>query len=96
MCEATGFRFDALSAEGKPVGIMGDEAKYADGLKLSAQLPLVCQTRLLRNGVQVAETSGKDHAEFPVKEPGVYRLEAWLTVDGEPRPWIFANPIYVR
>lgn len=96
MCEATGFRFEALNADGKSVGIMGDELKYADGLKLSAQFPLACQTRLLRNGVQVAETAGQARAEFPVKEPGVYRLEAWLTADGELRPWIFANPIYVR
>jgi len=96
MCEATGFRFEALNAAGKPAGIMGDEVKYAEGLKLTAQFPLPCQTRLLRNGLPVAETAGKDRAEFPAKEPGVYRLEAWLTVDGEPRPWIFANPIYVR
>lgn len=96
MCEATGFRFEALGWDGKPAGIMGDELKYADGLKLTAQFPLACQTRLLRNGVPVTETSGKDRAEFPVKEPGVYRLEAWLTVDEEMRPWIFANPIYVR
>jgi hypothetical protein len=96
MCEATGFRFDAVSADGQPVGIMGDEVNFADGLKLRAQFPLACQTRLLRDGVQVAVTAGKAGAEFPVKEPGVYRLEAWLTVDGEPRPWIFANPIYVR
>ncbi len=96
MCEATGFRFEVLNADGKPAGIMGDELKYAAGLKLRAQFPLACQTRLLRNGVQVAETAGQDRAEFPVTEPGVYRLEAWLTVDGESRPWIFANPIYVR
>jgi hypothetical protein len=31
-----------------------------------------------------------------VKEPGAYRLEAWLELDGELRPWIFANPVYVR
>ena len=70
--------------------------KYVAGLKLAARFPVACQTRLLLNGVQVAGTSGKDRAEFPVKEPGVYRLEAWLALDGEPRPWIFANPIYVR
>jgi len=96
MCEATGFWFEALNLEGKSVGIMGDELKFADELKLRAQFPLACRMRLLRNGVQVAETTGQDHAEFPVKAPGVYRLEAWLTVDSEPRPWIFANPIYVR
>ena len=96
MCEATGFRFDAVNADGKPAGIMGDEVKNTDGLKLRAQFPLACQTRLLRNGVLIAETAGKARAEFSVKDPGVYRLEAWLTVDSEPRPWIFANPIYVR
>lgn len=96
MCEATGFRFEALNADGKSIGIMGDEVRHADGLKLGAQFPLACQTRLLRNGVLVAERAGKARAEFPVAESGVYRLEAWLTVDGEPRPWIFSNPIYVR
>lgn len=96
MCEATGFRMEALNADGKSVGIMGDEVKYAEGMKLSARFPIACQTRLLRNGALIAETSGKDRLEFSVKEPGVYRLEAWLTVDGEARPWIFANPIYVR
>jgi len=86
MCEATGFRFEAITADGKPLGIMGDELKYSEGLKLRAQFPLACQTRLLRNGVLVAETAGKDRAEFEVKEPGVHRLEVWLTVDGELRP----------
>jgi hypothetical protein len=96
MCEATGFRFQAFSGDGKLLGMMGDEVKYADGLKLSAQFPVACQTRLVRHGIQVAETANKDRVEFPVKEPGVYRLEAWLTLDGELRPWILANPIYVR
>jgi hypothetical protein len=96
MCEATGFRFQAVNADGKSAVIMGDELKNADDLKLTAQFPVACQTRLLRNGVQVAETAGQDRIEFPLKDPGVYRLEAWLTLDEEPRPWIFANPIYVR
>ena len=96
MCEATGFRFEAFNPDGQPIGIMGDEVKDVEGLTLHAQYPLPCQTRLLRNGGLVAETLGKDRVTFPVGEPGVYRLEAWLTVDGEPRPWIFSNPIYVR
>jgi hypothetical protein len=96
MCEATGFRFQASKADGKPSGIMGDEVKFSEGMKLTAQFPVGCQIRLLRDGAQAAESTGQDRIEFPVKEPGVYRLEAWLTLDGEPRPWIFANPIYVR
>ncbi len=85
-----------MGADGKQAGIPGDEVKHADGLTLSAQLPVACRTRLPRSGILIAETAGKDRVEFPVKEPGVYRLEAWLTLDGESRPWIFANPIYVR
>jgi len=51
---------------------------------------------LLRYGKEVAKSDGKGEFEFAVKEAGAYRLEAWLELDGELRPWIFANPIYVR
>jgi hypothetical protein len=44
----------------------------------------------------VAKSEGKAELEFAVKEAGVYRLEGWLKLDGEFRPWLFANPIYVR
>lgn len=96
MCEATGFRFEAIGANDTLAGIMGDELKLTTGLRLRAQFPLACQTRLLRNGIQMAQTAGQDRAEFPLQETGVYRLEAWLTVDGEPRLWILSNPLYVR
>jgi len=96
MCNATGFRFEALTAEAKTVASMGDEIKLVEGLTLQAQFPVGCQTRLLRNGIQIAESIGRQRADFVVTEPGVYRLEAWLRLDGEPRPWIFANPIYIR
>jgi hypothetical protein len=52
--------------------------------------------RLLRHGEEVATSEGKSEFEFTVTEPGAYRLEAWLKLDGEYRPWIFSNPIYVR
>ena len=52
--------------------------------------------RLLRQGQEVARLEGQADFEFEVKEPGAYRLEAWLKLDGEWRPWIFANPLYVR
>ena len=31
-----------------------------------------------------------------VAAAGVYRVEGWLKVDGEERPWIYSNPIYAR
>jgi hypothetical protein len=96
MCDATGFRFAACDAAGKQLAIMGDEVKLTDGLRLTAKLPLPAYVRLLRHGHEMARSEGQAEFTFGLKEPGVYRLEAWLRLDGESRPWIFANPVYVR
>ena len=96
MGEATGFRWEIIDAKKARVGIMGDEIKFVADLALRAQFPIACHARLIRNGVVISEFSGKDQWEFSVNEPGVYRVEGWLSLDGELRPWIFANPIYVR
>jgi hypothetical protein len=96
MGDATGFRFTADDSRGGRAAILGDEVPLADGLKLTAKLPLPARLRLLRHGKEVAQSTGQREFEYLVKEPGAYRLEAWLELDGEYRPWIFANPIYVR
>lgn len=96
MGDATGFRFEAIDVGGKSAAIMGDETKLADGLKLTAKLPLPAYVRLLRHGEEVATSEGQAEFEFALKEPGAYRLEAWLKLGGELRPWILANPIYVK
>jgi hypothetical protein len=96
MCDATGFRFDASDSSGKRTAIMGDEVKLAAGLRVTAKLPLPANVRLLRHGEEVAKSDGKAEFDFALKEPGAYRLEVWLRLDGELRPWIFSNPIYVR
>jgi hypothetical protein len=96
MGDATGFHFAARDARGTQAGIMGEEVKLANGLTLTAKLPLPAYVRLLRYGKEVAKSEGKAEFAFAVKEAGAYRLEAWLELDGELRPWIFANPIYVR
>jgi hypothetical protein len=96
MCDATGFDFVALAGDGKRAAGMGDEVKWGDGLKLSAKLPVAAYVRLLRHGVEIAKSDGEMDFVFFLKEPGVYRLEAWLKLDDELRPWIFSNPIYAR
>ena len=68
----------------------------SDGLKYSAKVPVPAVLRLLNHGQEVAKLEGKTEFEIAVMEPGVHRFEAWLKFDGELRPWIFANPIYVR
>jgi hypothetical protein len=96
MADSTGFRFEAISGNVKPTAKMGDEVKLAPELKLTAKLPLPGYVRLLCRGQEVAKSEGKADFEYVVTEPGAYRLEAWLKLDDDWRPWIFANPIYVR
>ena len=89
ICDPTGFRF-----EHSTVG-MGDEVKFAPGSKLVAEFPIDCRIRLLRGGKIIAELSGH-RLEHAVDEAGVYRVEGRVVLDGEERPWIYSNPIYVR
>ena len=62
---------------------------------MTALLPLAAKVRMFHNGKVVAERT-TDHMEYEAKAGGVYRIEAWLTVDGEDRPWIYSNPIHVQ
>lgn len=94
LCDSTGFAFVARNG-GKTNTIMGDEVRLAGGLMLSAATPIKCAMKLIRNG-EVIQTANTSRLDFEVRTPGVYRIEAWLEVDSEQRPWIYSNPIYVR
>ncbi len=95
MCDPTGSMFELISAAGGLRSLMGDEVQYAPGQRLVAQFPVPCHIRLLSGGRLIAERSG-DRLEHYLMAPGVYRIEAWLEVGGEERPWFYSNPIYVR
>jgi hypothetical protein len=56
---------------------------------------VVADLRLIHNGAVAAENAGIEISFVPA-EAGAYRLEAWLSVDSEQRPWIYANPIYLQ
>jgi hypothetical protein len=75
--------------------VMGDEIRVADAMTLKVATPLVCTLKLIHNG-SVIQAVQSDRLEMAPKAKGVYRVEAWLEVDGEQRPWIYSNPIYVR
>jgi hypothetical protein len=94
LCDSKDFAFVARTG-GRATGIMGDEIKLDSGPALSAATPLKCTMKLFRNG-EVIQTVNTNRLNFDVKTAGVYRLEAWLEVDGEQRPWIYSNPIYIR
>ncbi len=94
LCDSTGFAFGARG-DSKSEAIMGDDIKLEGALTVRAATPVKCFIKLIRNG-QVLQTANANRLDFDVKKPGVYRVEAWLEVDGEQRPWVYSNPIYVR
>ncbi len=91
LCDPTGFRFVAINNLG--VFDIGDRVPLFGNTRLEANLPVAARIKIIHEGKTVAETSAADF-RLPVKEEGPYRLEAWLRVDGEDRPWIYSNPIY--
>lgn len=100
MADPTGFRFSVRGDAGHEreavVGLMGDELGYRAGLRLEARFPVACsRIRLIRDGVQVASGRGAEF-EYRVREPGVYRVEGWVTLDAEERCWLLSNPVYLR
>ena len=95
LCDPTGFAFLAETAPKKRVGLMGDRVPLQPGLTLRLEAPVESIVRLYRNGTLVVEEKART-ATWPVTQPGVYRAELWLTLDGEERPWIYANPIRVE
>lgn len=91
--KARGFAF--FAEQGDKLYQMGDEFKLDDRGFLKVSLPAKALVRVIRNGLLMQEerTSGLYRQVF---EPGVYRLEVYLTSYGRLRPWIFSNPIFIR
>jgi hypothetical protein len=82
-----------LTDEGRRA-TMGDEFILRRSAELTASVPHKARIRLVRNGSSFHQTTGKELA-ITLREPGIYRIEAYLNVLGRYRPWIFSNPIYV-
>jgi hypothetical protein len=104
ICDPEGFCFELIPGSSAPGGpdpgvrdrvLMGGEVKFSAGSRLVAQFPVACHIRLLSGGKVIAEEGG-DRLGRAVTEPGVYRVEGWLSLDGEERGWVYSNPIYVR
>lgn len=95
MCDPTGTYFAAHQGDDKPIAIVGDELKFVEGQQLIAEFPAECHIRLIHNGEVVADADGYELVH-KMKQPGIYRAEAFLSVDGEQRAWVYTNPIYVR
>jgi hypothetical protein len=93
LADPTGFVYQAARAtETWPIG---SEVKFAKDLYLRSEAPFEARFKLVRDGDVVLESNGPA-IEYLADTPGVYRIEVWLNLAGEDRPWILTNPIYVR
>ncbi len=86
--------FDFSWETSKDGGTMGDKISLNDEPVLLAQLPTQAELVLKREG-EVVESLRSISLEHRPTSTGKYRLEAYLNVAGEMRPWIYSNPIQV-
>jgi len=93
LCDPTGFSFGAVNNLG--VFPMGDSAPMQGTTRIVGLTPLPATLKLFHHGEIVAQTNGTN-LTFRAKKHGTYRLEAWLNVAGEARPWIYSNPVYLK
>jgi hypothetical protein len=83
-----------MEHEGVPIGTVGDEIPWKEGMKLHVKLPAEAEIRVVRNGTPFADV----HSDELVVESvpvGVYRMGALQKLAGERYPWVISNPIYV-
>ena len=93
MADPSGFVFRA--DRGDSTWQMGGEVPNLAGLRLRAAAPVSGTIKLVRDG-KVIEQKDSRTLELAITEPGNYRVEVWLKIADEDRPWILSNPIYVR
>jgi acetyl esterase/lipase len=93
LCDPKGFGFVAVNNLG--VFNMGDPVTIVGNTKFYVQTPIEAHIKFFHNGAIEEEKTGS-FITFETKKPGTYRVEAWLAVDGEERPWIYSNPIYLK
>lgn len=93
LADPTGFAFGAMNNLG--VFPMGDRAPMQGTTTIIGLTPVPSHQKLVYQGRVIAETNGTN-LTFKAKDPGAYRLEAWLAVGGEERPWIYSNPVYLQ
>ena len=92
LCDPSGFLFAAENDLG--VFDIGDQVELAGRTTLFGRFPVPAKIQVLRDGNVVSEATDSK-INYVATEPGEYRIEAYLTVDGDEHPWIRSNPIHV-
>ena len=94
LAPARGFRFIAHGFN--HIATSGDEVTTERGITIQIRLPTPASCHLIRNGQIVQTWERQTMCTYITTEPGVYRVEAFLTYRGVRRGWIFSNPIFIK
>ncbi|MBI3606506.1 MAG: PHP domain-containing protein [Nitrospirae bacterium] len=94
LASAPTFDFRLVDGQGKS-WMMGDRVPAGAGRTLRVFAPHAGRITVIRDGRVISQTDAPT-LEQPVDGPGVYRAEVALSVQGQWRPWIYSNPIYVQ
>ena len=89
-----GFNFIARGRN--QTGCMGDELNLEDGVTFQIRLPFATECRLLMDGQTIKIWKDKEIITYITNQPGVFRVECYISYLGRRRGWIFSNPIYIR
>lgn len=93
IADTKGFVF--FADDGTKKAVMGETMPFGPNVHLRAAAPLPCHFKVIKNGEAVFEQDGAE-LDWTPTAPGKYRLEAWLSVLGKSRPWIYANPLELQ
>ena len=93
LASARGFDFNAVWQANTYT--MGDVLELPRGesmefVRFEVMTPFPAQIRLIRDGLVVAQALGT-HLEHAVRQPGVYRVEAYRRYGMRERGWIFSR-----
>ncbi|MBN2045594.1 MAG: CehA/McbA family metallohydrolase [Anaerolineales bacterium] len=87
--------FSFVAHTGDKTYLMGDQIESGTSATLQIRLPQAAECLLLKDGEVIRSSRKRDTLVHKVTEPGIYRVEVYLSFKGKRRGWIFSNPIYV-
>lgn len=91
---ADGEGFTCFAEGGGTKAVMGEAIALQPGLQLKAAAPHKGKFRVLKDGEPFQEAEGTSFV-CDITETGKYRVEVYVSLNGEWTPWIYANPVEV-
>ena len=89
--DSRGFRSEVTTADGRCIAL-GQQADFTEGMTLTVRSPRRADLAVIRNGDLLEMRRDSDGFDLPLRQAGVYRVEAHL----RRRAWVLTNPIYLN